>query len=176
MKYNLEGIGWGLEFSTWFLRLVSSGVTCFSLYSCTWLLSCIVSLAQEHFWVGVARHFVRHVQHLSGFASHKSKLSDLFSWHRRLIYEVWRFNFQPACNSLLRQDSPRPCSFCLETVQMMGFPLQLFWGNFVPQEIPLSSWLSSRRSSLQLYDHFHPFKRERIAVSVLWEEHWGQQG
>lgn len=175
MKYDLEGIGWGLEFSTWFLRLVSSGVICLSLYSCTWLLSCIVFLAQEHFWVSVAHHFVRHVQHLSGFASHKSVIW-LFSWHRRLAYEVQKFNFQPACNSLLRQDSPRPCSFCLETVPMMGFPPQLFWDNFVPEEILLSSWLLSRRSSLQLYDHFHPFKRGRIAVPVSWKEHWGQQG
>lgn len=121
--------------------------------------------------MGVTHHFVRHVQHLSGFASHKSKLSDLFSWLRRIVYKVRKFNFQSACNSLLRQGSPRPCSFCLETVQMVGFPPQFFWDNFVPAEILLSSSLSSRRSSLQLYDHFHPFKRQRIAVPVLWKEH-----
>lgn len=97
----------------------------------------IVFLAQEHFWVGVAHHFVRHVQHFSGFASHKSKLSDLFYWHRRIVYEVRKFNFQSACNSLLRQDSPRPCSFCLETVQMMGFPPQLFCENFLSEEVLL---------------------------------------
>lgn len=97
----------------------------------------IVFLAQEHFWVGVAHHFVRHVQHFSGFASRKSKLSDLLYWHRRIVYEVRKFNFQSACNSLLRQDSPRPCSFCLETVQMMGFPPQLFCENFLSEEVLL---------------------------------------
>lgn len=91
--------------------------------------------------MGVTHQFVRHVQHFSGFASHKSKLSDPLSWHKRIVYKVQKFNFQDACSSLLRQASPRPYSSCLETVQKTRFPPQLFWVNFLPQEILLSSGL-----------------------------------
>lgn len=47
-------------------------------------------------WSGCCPSFFRHVQQFSGFASHKSNLSDLFSWCRMIVYEVWKFNIQSA--------------------------------------------------------------------------------